>query len=350
MNKNDSTPSSVTMRQWAFILMIAVIGSLIFWQIKHFIPAFLGAYTLYVLSRKWMFQLTIKLKGRAALAASILMLTSFVIILLPINGLLSILSSRVFPAVRQSDKLWTSAESLIHRLELQFGFTVLSEENLRNLGEWGVGEMQKLVGATLNGFITVIVMYFVLFFMLTEAKTLENTLYKWLPLKEQSTVHLKKQLNSLVYSNAIGIPLVAFLQSLVALLGYWIAGVEEPFLWFIATCVASVIPILGAGLVYVPLGIILLTQGMTTQGVFLLLYGFIVVGTVDNIFRFWLQEKIGDMHPLITIFGVIIGLNLFGFIGLIFGPILISLFLLLIEIYRKEFNEKQAIDTNLPPV
>ena len=59
----------------------------------------------------------------------------------------------------------------------------------------------------------------------------------------------------------------------------------------------------------------------------MLIYGFGVIGTVDNIFRFILQKKLGDVHPLITVFGVIIGLNIFGFIGLIFGPILISMFI-----------------------
>ncbi len=340
MNENATNISSLTIRQLAFILMIAVIGSLIFWQLNNFIPAFLGAYTLYVLSRKWMFKLTKKLKGRAVLAASLLMIMSFIIILLPINGLLSILSSRILPEIKHSNDVWASVQSLIHNLEQQYGFIILNEKNLHNLGEWGMTEMQKVVGATFNGLITVIVMYFILFFMLTEARTLEKVLYKWLPLKEQSALHLKKELNNLVVSNAIGIPLVALIQGIFALIGYWIAGVGEPFIWFIATCVAAVIPILGSALVYVPLGIMLIAQGQTTWGIFLLLYGFLVIGSVDNIFRFWLQEKIGNIHPLITIFGVIIGLNLFGFIGLIFGPILISLFLLLVEIYRKEFNEK----------
>jgi predicted PurR-regulated permease PerM len=83
-----------------------------------------------------------------------------------------------------------------------------------------------------------------------------------------------------------------------------------------------------------------LANGMTWQGIGLFLYGFIVIGSVDNVFRFWLQKRIGDTHPLVTVFGVIIGLNLFGFIGLVFGPILLSLFLLLIEIYAKEFTER----------
>lgn len=337
---NSIEPNSI--RQIAFILIITFLGGLIFWQLKNFIPALLGAYTIYVLLRKWMFSLTVKLKGRATLAAILLMLFSFLVILLPINGLLGILTSRILPAVKHSNELWASAELLIHNFEQKYGFDILTQQNIRNLGEWGVNEMQQVVGATFNSMITVIIMYFILFFMLIEAKTLENNIYKWLPLKEHSAAFLKKHLNNLVISNAIGIPLVALLQGVVALIGYWIAGVQEPFLWFIATCVAAVIPILGAALVYVPLAIMLIAQGMTTQGIFLFLFGFLIVGSVDNLFRFWLQKRMGNTHPLITIFGVIIGLNLFGFIGLVFGPILLSLFLLLIQLYTKEFGERHT--------
>jgi len=70
----------------------------------------------------------------------------------------------------------------------------------------------------------------------------------------------------------------------------------------------------------------------------MLAYGFGVISTLDSVFRFWLQKKIGDVHPLITAFGVILGVNLFGFIGLIFGPILISMFILMIKIYVNEFS------------
>jgi predicted PurR-regulated permease PerM len=329
-------------RQTLLVLIIAILGGLIFWQLKNFIPALLGAYTLYVLLRKYMFSLTVKLKGRASLAAILLMLLSFIVILVPINALLGILTSRILPAVKHSNEIWATAEQWIHDLELRYGLNILTKENLRNLGEWGVTEMQQLLGATFNSMVTVVVMYFILYFLLVEAKTLEKMLYKWLPLNEHSVSFLKKHLNSLVMSNAIGIPLVAILQSVVALIGYWIAGVQEPFLWFVATCVAAVIPVLGAMLVYVPLSIMLFAQGQTTQGIFLLTYSMLIVGSVDNLFRFWLQNRIGNTHPLITIFGVIIGLNLFGFIGLVFGPILISLFLLLVQLYAKEFGRRSV--------
>jgi predicted PurR-regulated permease PerM len=106
----------------------------------------------------------------------------------------------------------------------------------------------------------------------------------------------------------------------------------------VITCLASMLPVFGAALAYIPVALLFFAAGDTTRGIFMLLYGFIIIGTVDNLFRFWILKRIGDVHPLITGFGVLIGVSLFGFIGLIFGPILISLFLVLIKIYANEFN------------
>jgi len=96
-------------------------------------------------------------------------------------------------------------------------------------------------------------------------------------------------------------------------------------------------------LAYVPIAIIFFSNGQNWQGVAMLIFGFGVIGTVDNVFRFTLQRKIGNVHPLVTVFGVIIGLKLFGFIGLIFGPLLISLFMLLLKIYSNEFITKKRV-------
>ncbi|MBS1975528.1 MAG: AI-2E family transporter, partial [Bacteroidetes bacterium] len=182
------------------------------------------------------------------------------------------------------------------------------------------------------------IMYFILYFMLVEGRKMEAALHEWIPLKDENTLLLRRETNSLVYSNAVGIPLIAFLQGVLGLIGYLILGVNEPVFWFVVTCLASMVPVVGASLAYVPIAILFFANGMTIKGVIMLAYGFGVISTVDSVFRFWLQKKIGDVHPLITGFGVIIGLNLFGFIGLIFGPILISIFLLLIKIYASEFS------------
>lgn len=330
--------SNQHIRQIFFIVIIIILGGVIFWQLRSLIPALLGAYTLYILLQKWMQILTQKLNGRKSIAAIILMVFSFVIVLIPLNGLIRMLTARILPTIQHSNDVWLSIEKVVQQFEQQFNIEILTQKNMSSLRQWGIAEVQKLIGGTFNGLFVVLMMYFILYFMLTEGLQIEKAFYRWLPLRDKSVTLLKKHLNGLVISNAIGIPLVAIMQGVVALIGYWLMGVQQPFIWFIATCIAGVIPVLGVALIYVPLSVLLFVNGSPTQGIALFLYCFLIVGSVDNIFRFWLQKQIGDTHPLITLFGIIIGLNLFGFIGLIFGPILISLFMLLMTIYREEFH------------
>ena len=174
--------------------------------------------------------------------------------------------------------------------------------------------------------------------MLIGGRKMETYLIEWMPMKNENVLLLRRETNSLVYSNAIGIPLIALFQGLLGLIAYLVLGVKEPLFWFIITCIASMLPVVGATLAYVPVGILFFADGMTVKGIVMLAYGFGIISTIDSVFRFWLQKQMGDVHPLITAFGVILGLNLFGFIGLIFGPILISLFLLLVKIYINEFS------------
>lgn len=332
--------SNIKIRQVFLILIIAFLGAIIFWQLRGYISAFLGAYTIFILLRKWYIYLVIKRKWKPSLTALLLILFSILVFVLPLNALLGMIAQRLIPLVQNYPQLLSSIEQNVHQLESQYHIDILTQENIRTVGDWAVKELQRMLGATFNGALGVALMFFVLYFMLIEHKMMERGLFKLLPISEKSITYLKLHLNNLVFSNAIGIPLVAILQGLLGLIAYWLLGVQDAMLWFVATCVAAVIPMLGAALVYVPLSVLLFTQGAQTQGVILFIYGFAIIGSADNVFRFWLQKKIGDTHPLITIFGVIVGLNLFGFIGLIFGPILLSLLILFFEIYQMEFGTK----------
>jgi predicted PurR-regulated permease PerM len=177
--------------------------------------------------------------------------------------------------------------------------------------------------------------------MLVNGRKMERVISDFVPMGDENTNKVGTEVNNIVVSNAVGIPLIAFLQGVVGLIGYFLIGVKQPVFWFVVTCITAMLPIVGAALAYVPLGIIFFAQGDNLRGVLMLGYGFGIIGVVDNIFRITLQKKIGNIHPLVTILGVIAGLNLFGFIGLIFGPLLISLFLLLVKIYALEFTNKQ---------
>ncbi len=333
--------SNNTIRQIFFLLFLVLLGIILFLQLQTFLPALLGAYTFYVLLRKYMFILQARFKWKNALAASLLMLLSFLIILLPILVLINMMGSKISFAVQHSSEVLTAIKSYILQYETRYGIEILSTANISKVSGWAANNLPSVLGATLSTISTIAVMYFILYFMLVDGRKMEAGFYNMVPLKDENVLLLRKEMNSLVNSNALGIPLIAVLQGVVGLIAYLILGVKEPLFWFVVTCIASMLPIVGAAVAYIPVALLFFANGNPTKGTIMLIYGFAIIGTVDNFFRFWLQKKLGDVHPLITVFGVIIGLNLFGFIGLIFGPILISLFILLLRIYGNEFIIKK---------
>jgi len=328
-------------RQFFFIIVILLIGIVLFLELYSFLPALLGAITLYILMHRVMFYLTEKKRWRKGWAALLLMIISMIVILLPVAMLFNMLSSKISYAIQHSSELIEALKKVAHNLEEKYDVTIISDQNINRLGNGISQTLPKIVGATFNTLTTIFFMYFILYFMLVNGRKMETTLYEYIPLRDENVHKLGKEVNMMVVSNAIGIPVIAFAQGLIALVGYLILGVREPFFWFGVTCIAAMLPVIGAALAYIPLTIIFFANGQNWQGVAMAIYGFGIIGTADNILRFTLLKKIGNVHPLTTVFGVIIGLKLFGFIGLIFGPLLISLFMLLLKIYSTEFIVKQ---------
>jgi predicted PurR-regulated permease PerM len=328
-------------RQIFFLLIILALAILLFLELSSFLPALLGAITLYVLMHRWMFYLTEKKRWRKGGSALLLMLFSFLVILIPIGLLVNLLSSKVSFALEHSAELTTSLKKLITDLEQRYNVEIASDQNINKLSNSIANIIPRIVGATFNTLATIFFMYFILYFMLVNGKKMETAIYEYIPLREENVRKLGVEVNRMVVANALGIPLIAFAQGLVGLIGYLVIGVDEPFFWFGVTCIAAMLPVVGAALAYLPLAIIFFANGQTTQGIAMLIFGFGIIGLTDNVLRFTLLKKIGNVHPLTTVFGVIIGLSLFGFIGLIFGPLLISLFMLLLKIYSSEFITKQ---------
>ena len=332
--------SPTIIRQVLLLTAIVLLAILLFREIRFAIPALLGAYTLYVILRRFYFTLTVKRKWNRSVSAAILMLLSFLIILVPIMMLVNMMSGKVVYAISHANEILKRIQGFIRVYEQKWGFEILTDANIEKATNWGATRLPLILNATINTVTTVALMYFVLYFMLLNSKKMESGVYNWMPVKEENVVRIRKDLNNMVISNAIGIPVIALLQGLVGLIGYLIIGVEQPVFWFVVTTITAMLPVVGAALAYVPLSLLLFAGGDNTRGIIVLAYGLLIIGLTDNVFRFWFNKKFGDIHPLITVFGVIIGVSVFGFIGLIFGPILISLFLLLVKIYASEYGDR----------
>jgi predicted PurR-regulated permease PerM len=327
-------------RQLSFYVLLVFLGIFLFLQVNSFLPALLGAITFYILLRSPMHKLVDQKKWKKSYAASLLLFLSFLIALVPVGIFLNMLTVKLNYVINNSNQVLATIHKLISTQEEQYHIVIFNDENINKISTGIANFLPSILGATISSITTVTIMYFILYFMLIGSKNMEYWLEENIPMKNKNVDLLGTELKKLVISNAIGIPLTAILQGLIALLGYWIAGVSDLGFWFVLTCITSMVPVIGAGIAFIPICVILYANGHSQTAIILLLYCIFVVGTVDHVFRFTLQKKLGDIHPLITIFGVIVGLELFGFIGLIFGPILIALFILLIRIYLNEFSSE----------
>lgn len=196
---------------------------------------------------------------------------------------------------------------------------------------------QAVMGGISSFVINLFVLVFVLYFMLIGGIKMEAYVNAILPFNATNTEHVIHEINMIVRSNAIGIPLLAVIQGGVAMIGYFIFGAPNALLLGFLTCFATVIPMVGTGLIWFPVAVYMALTGDWPNAIGLAAYGGIIVSQLDNLIRFILQKKMADTHPLITIFGVVIGLSLFGFMGVIFGPLLLSLFFLFVDMFKREY-------------
>ncbi len=327
-------------RQFFFLSLLMLMAAILFYQLRGFVSSFLGAVTLYVLMRRFMKGLLRK-KWKPWLAALMLMFISLLLIMLPVYLLINTLVSRIGYLVSHAPELTSAVTQYVKDLETKIGYKLINEENVRQWSSVAIGSLPGILGTTFNTLLDLVAMYFILYFMLTNCNRMERWVEYVMPLRRENLSRIKKEANVMVISNAVGIPLIAVVQGLVGLIAYLIVGVDEPLLWFALTCFTSMIPIVGSALAYVPLSIIQFANGSNSKGLIILLYGLLIIGTMDNVFRMIFQRKIGDVHPLVTVFGVIVGVPLFGFIGLVFGPLMISMFILLLRIYNNEFQKPE---------
>lgn len=329
------------LKQFFFIVIILLIGGVLFWKMSGFIPAFLGALTLYVIMRPAVIWLIYKKRWKRWIVALILILASIVVFLIPMALVVNMMAAKVSFVVNHSAELIASLKDFIEKIKLNTQIDLLSDQTVQKLQDALTKFLPRFLGSTFNVLTTLAMMYFVLYFMLIRALEMEDILYEYVPLKETNTDRLGVEVKNMVISNAVGIPLLAVVQGMFCILGYWIFGIQSFIFWGTVTAFMSMIPMIGTALVWVPLVIYQIANGDVGLGIGLGIYCLTVVGSVDNVFRFLWQKRFANVHPLITVFGVLIGISLFGFVGLIFGPLLISLFILLLRIYIDEFGVKK---------
>ena len=329
--------SGTKVKQAYFLLAITILACVLAYMLRDYISSFLGAATIYILFRSPFYYLTERRKWSKALAAILLMLLSVVMLILPL-GLLSImLSSKAQYMVQHYAEFLQIVKGWNTVISSRFGLDLLSDATIGKVTAAGADFIPGLLSATVSSMAQLAVLYFLLYFMMVDGRIIERWIIDNSPFNKENTAILSRELKVQTQSNAIGIPILIVIQAVISAIGYWIFGMDEPLFWGVVTGFASMLPIVGPAVLWLPVSIYLYFTGAHAHAIGLAVYSALLLVNVEHAVRFTLLKKIGNTHPLITFFGLMIGLSLFGFLGLIFGPLLISYFIILLGIYQREY-------------
>lgn len=340
-------------QQYKYILigLLIIVGLIFFKEGRPFLSGVFGASTLFVMMRSQMAYLTEKKKWNRHLSASIILIESLMFFLIPLTAFALLVVDTLSGIEFDLQSMLGQVESFINVIEDKVGYNLITLDNLAFIPKIGGTTLQFLAASTYSLILNSIVVLFILYYMLYNYKGFERGFKEILPFREENKQILAEETKEIIRANAIGIPLLGIIQGVFALGGYYMFGIDRPVLFAVLTAFSTILPVIGTMAVWIPLSIGFFVAGNHLTGFLFLMYGTFIIGGVDNVARLMLQKQLADIHPLITIFGVILGLQMFGFWGVIFGPLLLSYLVLFFNMYRHDYipgsKAQPRVTTNL---
>ncbi|MCR4280703.1 MAG: AI-2E family transporter [Candidatus Komeilibacteria bacterium] len=329
-----------------FFILLAAISVLVFLVLLPFIQPLVLAAILAAAFFPFHKKLTGWLGNRPSLSAIIIILLTVIIILVPLFFLgLRIFdeSKDLYQSIRTSDiSIVTSISERINE-PLQNtvpGYEFNLQEYLANGVRWLGNNFGTLVSSTATVLIDMVLVIFALFFLLRDGQKLRKSIIELSPLSDKYDRNIFETLGRTVKAVLGGAILVALIQGVLSGAGLAVFGVPNPAVWGTLAAFAALIPPFYTSVVMLPAVIYLFVTANILQAVGLLIWSIILVGLIDNFLGPYLYGKGAKMSPLWVLFSVLGGLLFFGPLGFIFGPLVLSLFFSLVDIYRQFMQEK----------
>ncbi len=343
--------------RWFFAACIIFVIYLAYRLVEpYLVPIFLAVVVVVVAGP--LYNLFLRLVGhRSALASGLTCLLLTFIIVLPFFLLLGVITSQaldLYNTVSQmlsGDRLEKVFDEGMGRLapymdhlERTLGFS--QNDALKQVGE-AVREVSNLLYANLaslvKGFTNVVIgfalLLFVAFYLFMDGGEMADQALALSPLPPELNNRMRDDILASLRATLRGTVVLSVLQGLAGGVGFWVFGVPNALFWGTVMVFASVVPLVGTALVWLPAGIYLLILGNTGQAVGVMVWSQAAALVCDNILRPRLLGGKGGVHPLLTFFSVLGGLSLFGMVGLILGPLVLAILLSLVDVYRRYFLE-----------
>lgn len=298
-------------------------------------------------------RLVVSLGGRRHAASALTLLIVVLVVILPLLAVLGVVLNQ---AIRVTSSITPVVERFVNeptyldqQLERIPGIEHI--EPYRNEIVTRAGDIVNTIGGfligsltnTTSGAVTFIFQFFILlytmFFLLVDGPAMLRRILSYLPLTADDGQQVKDRFVSVTRATIKGTVVIGAIQGVLSGVAFWAVGIPDVAFWTVVMIVLSILPLIGAALVWVPAAIILAATGHVLQAVLLVLFCALIVGSVDNVLRPRLVGRNTKMHDLMILFSTLGGLIMFGPVGFIVGPILAGLFVTFWEIFGTAYRD-----------
>jgi predicted PurR-regulated permease PerM len=316
------------------LVIILALGGVIAYSLLGIFSSILGTLVLYTIMRPAYLYMVNDRNINKRVAAIFLLFISTVLVILPFYGLSTMVITKIHEL--QNDQIYYKNLffKMKHLVPVGSDAQGLIEEGLAKATTWATELFPSLISGAFNIVLGLVIMYFLLYFMLVEHERFEGAMLKYAPFREQNALRFAEEMKNTTLANVVGQGLICLVQGSLVSLSFFALGFSDPFFWGIITTFISFVPVLGPPIIFVPAALMQIANGNEFGGYAMLIFGFVVIINIDNVLRFLIAKRVGNIHPIITVIGVVIGIPLFGILGLVFGPLLLSYFILVIKIYE----------------
>jgi predicted PurR-regulated permease PerM len=316
-------------------IAIGVLAAGVAWASLPFLAGLLGAVVLAVLLAPLYRRIAPRVGPRRA--AFLLAVASVLLFAVPIALLLAWAIGKA-PNVLQEVLASTAFARLADLRVGPLDVGAQLAEAGRTAVAWG---SRRIVGAAAGVTRTILNLLLAavgLYYLLPDGPALWRRVRAFIPFSSEGADHLAERFTSVTEAAIVGIAVTALAQGVTIGLGVWIVGLPNPALWGAMTAVVSVLPILGSALVWVPGVVVLLLAERPGAALALALIGALVASNVDNVIRPVIYRRVSGLHPMAGLLGAFAGVELFGLLGLVLGPLAIAYCLELIHLYEMEYG------------
>jgi predicted PurR-regulated permease PerM len=343
-------------------LIILVVASLIacYFVFQSFLTELVIAAVLATIFYKPFEQLAAFLGNRRNLAALMMCLFLLAILIIPSIQLIGYTSEKSIQAYSEttayfsnhnlSDVFKSSLFQRLNFLNVNFDNDLVKNsllDFLKKSSDWMISGATSVIVNTTGFLASLVMIILTMFFFFVDGKNMLEKLMHLSPLEDKYDREIFNKFKEISYTTMVSTFVVAIAQGLVGALGFAVVGFPA-FLAGVLVALLSLLPYLGSMIFYIPVGLYYLIVGDTWQGVFVLAWGFFIIGTIDNIIRAWMLKGKAMINPIFILFSILGGIILFGFWGVVLGPLIVSIAATILHIYSLEFcsDEEPLIPVN----